>query len=281
MPASRTAKPPTSKKVRKAAKAGGAPASKTKRGAADAPRMSLAEAMKTLEKAGTAQARKTYARHGAREPLFGVSFATLGGLVKRIGVDHDLALGLWDTGNFDARNLALKVVDPARMTPTDLDRWASDMTVRMCAGYVSMVAAEGPHGLPTATRWLASKDERLRAAGWGLVAQLAARDEATPDAWFAERLAQVQASIHAAANDERYAMNGAVIAIGGRSPALRKAALATAKRVGPVEVDHGDTECKTPDAAAYIEKTWAHAKAKGFASPSAQERNRESPRTRC
>jgi 3-methyladenine DNA glycosylase AlkD len=282
MPASRTAKPPTPKKARQGAKAATpAKASKTRRAAADAPRMSLAEAMKTLEKAGTAQARKTYARHGAREPLFGVSFATLGSLVKRIGVDHDLALGLWATGNFDARNLALKVVDPARMTPADLDRWASDMTVRMCAGYVSMVAAEGPNGRTTATRWLASKDERLRAAGWGLVAQLAARDEATPDAWFAERLAQVQASIQAAPNDERYAMNGAVIAIGGRSPALRKAALATARRVGPVEVDHGDTECRTPDAAAYIEKTWSYAKAKGFPSPSAQERTRESPRTRC
>jgi hypothetical protein len=255
--------------------------SRPKGTAVGAHRMSLAEAMRALEKAGSAQARKTYARHGAPEPLFGVSFATLGTLVKRIGVDHDLAMGLWDTGNFDARNLALKVVDPARMTPADLDRWTRDMTVRMCAGYVSMIAAEGPHGLATATRWLASKYERLRAAGWGVVAQLAARDESTPDAWFAERLAHVQSSIHDAPNDERYAMNGAVIAIGGRSPGLRKAALATAKRVGKVEVDHGDTDCKTPDAASYIDKSWARSKAKGFPSPSAQERNRESPRTRC
>jgi hypothetical protein len=48
-----------------------------------------------------------------------------------------------------------------------------------------------------------------------------------------------------------------------------------------VTVDHGDTACKTPDAAEYIEKTWAHATAKGFESPAAQERSRESMRTRC
>lgn len=250
-------------------------------GGAAPARMTLAAAMRALEKAGSAQARKTYARHGAAEPMFGVSFATLGGLVKKIGVDHDLAMQLWDTGNFDARNLAFKVADPARMRSADLDRWARETTVRMCGGYVAMVAAESPKGLATATRWLASKEEGLRCAGWGVVAQLAARDEATPDAWFAERLAEIQETIHDAPNEERAAMNAAVIAIGGRSPALRTAALAAAKRIGKVDVDHGDTACKTPDAASYIAKTWAYATSKGFASPAAQERKRASPRTRC
>ena len=46
-------------------------------------------------------------------------------MLKRIGVDHELALALWDTGNFDARNLAVKVVDPASMSSADLDRWAA------------------------------------------------------------------------------------------------------------------------------------------------------------
>jgi hypothetical protein len=248
---------------------------------AAAPRMTLAELMKTLEKAGSAQARKTYARHGASAPMFGVSFATLGSLVKRIGVDHDLALRLWDTGNFDARNLAFKIADPARMGPADLDRWAHETTGRMCVGYVSMLAAERTDGLATARRWLASKDEMLLGAGWGLVAQLAARDPTTPDAWFAERLAEVTKTIHAAPNALRGPMNMAVIAIGGRSPALRKKALAAAKRIGTVEIDHGDTDCKTPDAASYVEKMWAKARSKGFASPTEQELERKPPRTRC
>jgi 3-methyladenine DNA glycosylase AlkD len=243
--------------------------------------MTLAQVMKALEKAGSAQTRRTYLRHGARDPMYGVSFATLFALRKQIGVDHDLAVALWDTGNFDARNLAYKVADPARLAPADLDRWAGDVSARMCAGYVCMLAQEGPHGLPTAKRWLASKDPALRAAGWGLVGQLAARDEATPDDWLAERLAQIERTIHGVSNDEREAMNAAVITIGGRSPALRKAALAAAKRIGKVEVDHGDTACKTPDAGPYLEKMWAHAKAKGFDSPAAQERARETPRTRC
>ncbi len=78
--------------------------------------------------------------------MFGTSFATLKTLYKRIGIDHEMALALWETGNFDARNLALKIVDPARMSPSDLDRWAKTPMARMCGGYVSSLAAEGPHG---------------------------------------------------------------------------------------------------------------------------------------
>jgi len=244
-------------------------------------RMALPEAMRALEKAGTAQARKTYARHGAKDPMFGVSFAFLKDLRKRIGVDHDLALALFDTGNFDAQNLAMKIVDPARMSSADLDRWAREYRVRMCATYVAALAAEGPHASAKAVQWLGSKDEGDRCTAWALVGQLASRDETSPDSWFASRLAEIERTIRGAPSSERAAMNQAVICIGGRSAALRKAALAAAKRIGRVEVDHGDTDCKTPEAVPYIEKMWAHAKAKKFESPAAQERERESPRTRC
>jgi 3-methyladenine DNA glycosylase AlkD len=251
------------------------------RGKAPAPRMTLAEAMAALERAGTAQTRKTYARHGAKEPMFGVSFAVLSGLVKRIRVDHDLALELWDTGNFDARNLAVKIADPARISPADLDRWAGGMRPRMCGGYVAMLAAESPHGHVKARQWLAASDEGLRCAGWGVLSQLSQRDAAAPDSLFTDAVARIEKSIHSAGNSEREAMNGALIALGCRNAALRKAATSAAKRIGKLEIDHGDTNCKTPDAAQYIEKTWGYSTSKGFESPAAQERTRESQRTRC
>ena len=49
-------------------------------------------------------------------------------------------------------------------------------------------------------------------------------------------------------------MNGALISIGMRNPGLEKKAVAAARRIGKVEVDHGETSCKTPDAVAYIRK---------------------------
>ncbi len=241
--------------------------------------MSLEEVMSALEKAGSERTKKTYARHGAKEPMFGVLFGTLKVLLDRIGVDQELALALWKTKNQDARNLAMKIADPATIRSADLDRWAKENSMRMCGAYVACLAAEGPHAAAKQREWLASSDEEVRAVGWALVAQLANLDEKASDDSFAKRLAQIEKTIHSAPSLERGAMNSAVIAIGGRSAALRKLAIATAKRIGPVEVDHGETACKTPDAVTAIGKLWE--RAKKFESPAAAERARESMRTRC
>jgi 3-methyladenine DNA glycosylase AlkD len=256
-------------------------APKKKPAKAPRARMTFAEAMRELEKAGSAQTRKTYGRHGVQSPMFGVSFATLKEMKKRIGVDHELAEALWKTGNFDAQNLAVKIVDPARMSPADLDRWVREgCAARICGGYSAMLASEGPHGEAKASQWLSSKNEREREAGWVLLGQLSQRDETLADAYFEKRIAEIERTLHSAPNLERYAMNMALIMIGCRNASLRKAATAAAKRIGKVEIDYGDTACQTADAQEYIAKTWARSTPK-FATPAAAERARDVPRLRC
>jgi len=61
----------------------------------------------------------------------------------------------------------------------------------------------------------------------------------------------IERDIHAQKNRLKEAMNGALIAIGSRNSTLEAQALAAAARIGKVTVDHGETDCKTPDAAAY------------------------------
>jgi hypothetical protein len=247
--------------------------------------MSLKEAMAALEKAGSAQARKTYTRHGAAEPMFGVSFGDLKKLLNRIRVDQELAEALWETGNFDARNLAAKVCDPAHFPPKVLDAWAAVPIGWLWGGYVGQIAAEGPPGggRAKAEKWLRAKDDATRTAGWCAVGAMAMIDESVEDAWFADRLAEIEKGLKSAntSNRHRYVMNNALIAIGCRNTTLRKAAAAAAKRLGTIQVDHGDTDCKTPDAIERLDKSWDRAKAAKFASPAAQERSRESMRTRC
>lgn len=242
--------------------------------------LTLADVMALLEQAGSEQARKTYTRHGASGPMFGVAFGTLSALQKRIRVDQELAAKLWQTGNVDARNLAMKIADPAAMQPSDLDRWARENPMRMCELYIASLAQESGQGPAKAKEWLASAEAKLRATGWTLVAVLANRDEESPDDTFAQWLLGIEKSIHAEANEVKAAMNGALIAIGGRSPALRKSAAAAARRIGSVEVDHGATACETPDAISYIDKMWARSQGR-YPSPAAAERARESMRTRC
>lgn len=187
--------------------------------------------------------------------MFGVSYAVLGKLTKKIKTDHALAVQLWASGNHDARILATMVADPARLDAKTAQAWAKAVDYHALADAFAGLVAKAPSALTLAEKWANAKDEFLSTAGWGIYARLAAAGVAD-DALCSKLLAAIEKAIHTRPNYTRYAMNAAVIAIGGRSPGLRKAATAAANRIGPVEVDHGDTDCKTPDAATYIKKIW-------------------------
>jgi hypothetical protein len=223
--------------------------------------MRLDEAMKSLERAGTPAMRKTYARHGAQEPMFGTPYAALYALQKQIGTDHDLALALWDTGNHDARVLATLVADGQRATPATLKKWLRAANHRFLAMAFAAVAARCKEGLACALQWIDAPEEFVQAAGWGTLAGLV-NDRAIPDATFVPLLGRLQTVMHGLPNYARYAANNCLIAIGSR-PELTAEAMRVAKAVGRVDVDHGDTSCETPVAADYIAKVAARAAGKG------------------
>jgi 3-methyladenine DNA glycosylase AlkD len=216
--------------------------------------MNVQETLDTLKSLGTEQNRKIYRRHGASEEIYGVSYAELKNLKKKIKVDHDLAEGLWATGNHDARILATMVADPKRLDGNAIDRWAGGLRNQVESDAFAGLAAASPAARQAMERWIESDDEWVSAAGWTVLAHLAMKDGGLPDEYFEKYLARIERDIHASKNRVRYEMNNALIAIGVRNPALEAKALAMAARIGKVEVDHGETGCKTPDAASYIRK---------------------------
>ena len=222
--------------------------------------MNCKTVMSKLKAAGTAQMRKTWTRHGVKSEMFGVSYAALYALQKQIKTDHALALELWATGNHDARVLATMIADPVQIDGALAEAWVKEIDNGGLAGAVNGPIRKSKLAVRKAAKWTKSKDEWIGCAGWNIVAGLALHEWQISDDYFAAYLSEIEKSIHTRPNQTRYAMNNALIAIGVRSPELTKAALVAAKRIGKVEVDHGDTSCQTPDAAAYIEKTVAHRK---------------------
>lgn len=224
---------------------------------------SLPQALRLLEQAGTAQNRKVYARHGVKGPAFGVSFAALGQLRRAIGVDTALAVALWDSGNHDARVLATMIADPAGCDAGLLDRLAGEADNYIVADALAKLAARTPQPRRHAERWTRSKHEFTAQAGWDVVALLAAQDGSADDAWFLKRLDEIESRLRRAPNRVRHAMNMAMIGIGGGlGGRLAERALAAAEAIGVVEVDHGETGCKTPAAAPYIRRMLARASGK-------------------
>ena len=220
------------------------------------------DVLRELESLGTEQNRKIYKRHGAGDNLYGVSFANQKVLTRKYKGNHQLALELWDSGNADARILATMIADPKLADNAMIERWASDLTNYGLADALEGLVTRTPLAREKAEEWIKSDEEWRGSMGWQLVGQLAMQDKDLPDDYFERHLQTIERDIHSAKNRVRYSMNGAIIAIGLRNDRMREKALAVAEKVGKVEVDHGETGCKTPDAVPYIMKASARSQGK-------------------
>src|SRR5688500_14042491 len=98
--------------------------------------MTAKEILATLEKLGKPQTAAIYKRHGSGDNVFGVLTSDTAKLAKKIKVDHALASDLWQTGNAEARSLALQIADPEKLTRADADRWLEDGPVHFVGCYL-------------------------------------------------------------------------------------------------------------------------------------------------
>lgn len=211
-----------------------------------------------MRNVGTEQACKTYKRHGVGDNVLGVSYADLGKFKKKIKTNHALALDLWSSGVHDAQVLSLMIADPQKADPVTLDQWAQSLNNYAITDALSSFVSKTQLAKEKAEAWVQSDNEWISSAGWNILGSLASNDPSLPDAYFEAYLIIIERDLHHSKNRTRYAMNNAVIAIGGRNPALQSSAVAAAKRIGKVIVDHGLTSCKTPDAVSYIQKVVDH-----------------------
>jgi 3-methyladenine DNA glycosylase AlkD len=217
--------------------------------------MHTKEILSTLKKLGKPQTAAIYQRHGAGKDVYGTLTSEIAKLARKLKTNHAQAVDLWVTGNAEARILAMLIADPQQLTKAQAERFLGDGPVRFVGCYLSDLVAKSPIAAATMKAWMKSKDELTREMGYGILGSRLKRDpDAIPDADAEQVLATIEKEIHRSPNWARYAMNTALIGIGVFKPALQKRAIAAAKRIGKVEVDHGQTSCKTPDAVPYIEK---------------------------
>ena len=216
---------------------------------------SATDVMSKLKKLGKPETAEIYKRYGCGDNVFGTLTSEIAKLRKSLRTDHDLAMKLWSTGNAEARLLALQVADPGKLSRTEAEAMVRDPAVHFCSYYLSQLVARSPFADDAMRSWMKSPKEFVQEAGYGILGfRLKADPDSVSDADAKKVLATVEREIRTAPNFGRYAMNGAIIAIGVFKPALRKDALEAARRIGEVDVDHGETGCKTPDAVSRISK---------------------------
>jgi 3-methyladenine DNA glycosylase AlkD len=142
--------------------------------------MTAKEIIAELKKLGTEPSKEMWMKHGAQEPCLGVKVEDMKKIQKRVKMDYQLALDLYDSGIADAMYLAGLIADDARMTKKHLQKWVENATWHMIGEYtVPWVASSGPHGRDMALKWMDSKNEAIASSGWGTYSSLVAITEDT------------------------------------------------------------------------------------------------------
>ena len=173
------------------------------------------------------------ARFGIRvENALGISMPFIRRLGKKIGMDHELALGLWKTKIHEARILAGLIADPKKITEGLMDRWVKDFkSWDMCDQTCMNLFDKTPFAFSKALEWSKRKEEFVKRAGFALMATLAVHDRSASDREFIKFLTVIIRESHDDRNFVKKAVNWALRQIGKRNKVLNKAAIITAKKI--------------------------------------------------
>lgn len=219
--------------------------------------MTFEQVMTELEAMGSENTKRIFAKHGAKEPFFGVKVGDMKTIVKKVKKNHDLALQLYASGNSDAMYLATLIAEPQRFTKEILQTWVENATWYMVSEFtVAWAAAESPFGWELGNEWITSNNDAIASAGWATLSNwLALKNDNDLDFMVLQNyLDFIQQNIHTQQNRTKYTMNGFVIAVGSFVVDLHRRAKEVAQHIGKVNVEMNGTACQVPDATSYLQK---------------------------
>ena len=160
------------------------------------------------------------ARYGihTRDTTHGVSKAGIPTLAKRLGRNHELAAAFVD--------------EPARVTPSPMDRWCRDFdNWGICDTLCFCLFDRTPHAWAKVTQWGAKREEFVKRAGFALLACLALHDKNARDEQFLECLPLIERAAPDERNFVKKGVSWALRAVGRRNAVLHAAAVTLARRL--------------------------------------------------
>ncbi len=193
--------------------------------------MTLDETLTQLEALGNEKMRAQNIKHGAGENQFGVRRGEVRKLAKKIKTNHELAMALWETGNIDARFLAILLIEPKSLSADEMDRMVRSVTFVEVADWLySYVLKLHPDKESLRQGWMTDGDPMAARAGWQLTA---GRVIKSPDGLdLPALLDRIESEMGSAAPEVQWTMNLALGEIGINFPKHRKRALAIGETLG-------------------------------------------------
>ena len=213
--------------------------------------MTLEEAMAQLEAAGQASVRRSAYRMAAGTAQFGVRMGDIRKIAKAARRDHGLGLHLWQTGNADARLMAVLLLKPAALSADEVEEMVRGNALVSVSDWLTpYIVRLHPEKEALRLRWMVSDHPMLARAGWSLTAE---RVEKTPEGLdLPALLDRLEAEMPAALPEVQWTMNTTLAAIGIHHPAQRARAIAMGEAMGIYRDYPTPKGCTSPFAPLWI-----------------------------
>lgn len=213
--------------------------------------MTLPETMQRLAALGSEKTRVRNIRHGASGEQFGVQMGDIRKLAAEIKTDHALGLALWETGNIDARLLAILLLKPQELSGAELDRMVRSARYGQLADWLNAyVVKKHPEKESLRQAWMADANPWAARAGWSLTNERIYQSPGGLD--LPALLERIEAEMGSAAPEAQWTMNFCLAGIGIHFPEYRQRAIAIGEALGLYRDYPVSKGCTSPFAPIWI-----------------------------
>jgi 3-methyladenine DNA glycosylase AlkD len=195
--------------------------------------MNHSKILKQLEKLANPQIAEAKRNRGSlAKNAYGIMVKDLRKIAQKIGIDHTLALKLYDSDIHEAKKLASIIDEPARVTESQMEKWLKQFdSWDICDICCSSLFVKTPFAYKKVFEWCKRENEYEKRAAFTLMAHLVFHDKSSNDKKFEKFFPIIKQESTDERNFVKKAVNWALRQIGKRNSNLNKKAIATAKEI--------------------------------------------------
>ena len=171
----------------------------------------------------------------SKSEQLGITMPVLRELARAHRRNHPLALELWASGIHDARVLATLVENPQQITRGQMEAWVRDADNWALTDALAFLFDRTEFAEAKAHAWSARQGEFVKRTGFAMMAGMAVHRPELPDEIFLDFLPVIAREATEERNFAKKGVNWALRQIGKRNPALRRAAMVEAQRIGKLD----------------------------------------------
>jgi len=214
-------------------------------------KMTVKDALAQLKSLGDEKVRARNIRNGSGDNQFGVKSGDIRKIAAKIKTDDKLAMALWESGNMDARMLAILLINPKNLSRDELDRMVRSADISQVADWLnSYVVRNHPDKESLRQSWIEDANPWAARAGWDLTSERIGKNPDGLD--LTALLDRIESEMGNAPAAAQWTMNFCLAGIGIHFPKHRKRALAIGEKVGLYRDYPVSKGCTSPFAPIWI-----------------------------